>query len=149
MKDENEFNARFSKQIKLMGSSFAVDKNSDRFRLGVADFAIYHQGLALSLESKFVKTLPKKGDAKVLKHPISGAQITYLKRMQLAGVRAGAIVGVLPYKKIVVVPMAYMATNWTLAEFEKLCQVCSKYDFSDVSSMVKFLFNARSIDYLT
>lgn len=91
MRTENEFNARLTKDIRKLGTTYKAIKMSDRFKIGVPDWLMFYEGRAVAVEAKFVQKIPPK--RKVLSHPVTGPQISYMKSLSLAGVPCKVIIG--------------------------------------------------------
>jgi len=141
MATENDFNAKVTDAIRKMGTSYKAMKVSDRFKSGCADWLIFHCGLAVAVEAKYAQSLPKKG--KVLKHPVTGPQRTFLKTMGAANIPGWVILGLADYRKIVAVPLSLLPPdgNWTRAEIDELLLNPYCYSFGEVPEMVKMMFN--------
>lgn len=120
MKDENAFNAHISKELKKLerpGPDFTFYlKAADKFRSGVSDFIIWRRSLTIAIESKFAKVV---GNGLLLSHNFSGAQITFLESMALAGNEAYGLVGVGEEKAMYLVPYNQIPRegNWQAKEF--------------------------------
>jgi len=91
MNTENDFNGYITKEIRKLGTDYKAIKLSDKFKIGLPDWIMFYRGQAVAVESKFVRRLPKRG--KVLKHPVTGPQISYLSSLSMAGVTCKVIVG--------------------------------------------------------
>lgn len=84
MKDENAFNRHLGSELVKFRPGVFYQKISDRFNIGISDFLIWSNGRTLALETKFTqKVEPTK--KKMLNRPFTGAQITFLENMALAG----------------------------------------------------------------
>ena len=120
MKTENEFNALLSKKLKSMSPHIHYIKASDKFTIGVSDFIIWGGGgNSLVMESKFVKEIPGP-NAKLLKHPFSGSQKTFLESVALTKNQAFGLVGVHSWKEMYLIPQPLVKCNWTVSEFQEL-----------------------------
>lgn len=91
-KTEHDMNAFLTAKIKKLGTSYKSLKMSDRFKVGIADFLIFHDGRCVAAECKFVSKIPSKG--RLLSHPLKGPQVTFMKTMQLAGVNSFVLLGI-------------------------------------------------------
>lgn len=145
MKNENEFNAYLTKEIRKLGSDYKAVKMCDRFKVGVPDWLIFYKGKPVAVEAKFVKNLPKTKAGKVLGHPVTGAQITFLKGMALAGVSGKIIIASLEESLVRVVPLEILPENgnFTLEEFKNLTETRS-CKISDINILMGMLFYAGS-----
>ncbi len=143
MKDENEFNSKISKALKPLETrenfTFAV-KAADKFRSGVSDFMIYRGGRATALENKFLRKWPSDR-SKLLSHPFSGPQITYLESLKLAGCGAYGMIGVEEEKAMFLIPQTHIPENgnWKTGEFKS--RAFQRIDWLDVDSLLEELFN--------
>lgn len=103
MKNENAFNAFLSSEMKKLGTSFKSLKLSERYHIGIADFIVFGcDGKSSAIECKFVSKIKSKGS--LLNHPVSGAQMSFLKGMSLAGVNSWVLIGVEPLKMMALIP---------------------------------------------
>lgn len=142
MKTENDFNAYLTKEIRKLGTDYRAVKLCDRFKIGLADWLMFYKGKPVALEAKFVKTLPKTKAKKVLGHPITGPQISFLVGMELAGVRGFAIVASSSDSMMRLIPTHEIPPtgNFTLEEFLKLTETRS-CKISDINILMEMLFN--------
>lgn len=80
MKNENEFNAKFGKELRKFRNLHHY-KASDKFTIGVPDFTIWCSGFSVALEMKFVK---EWSAGKLIKsHEFTGPQVTFLESVGL------------------------------------------------------------------
>ena len=91
MKNENEFNAFLKKEFKKY-SQFKAVKISDRFKIGLPDWLIFHNGKAAAVECKFAKEWYM--DKNILKHTVSKPQITSLKGFSAVSVPSLILIGI-------------------------------------------------------
>jgi len=91
LRTENEFNARLTRDIRKLGTTYKAIKMSDRFKIGVPDWLMFYEGRAVAVEAKFIQKIPAR--RKVLSHPVTGPQISYMKSLTLAGVPCKVIIG--------------------------------------------------------
>jgi len=92
MKNEDAFNAYLSKELKKLAPEFKVLKLCEKYHIGVSDFMLIRGGVACFFETKFLRDDPFKTAGQVLKHPFSGAQMTFLKSMRRAGAMSYGVV---------------------------------------------------------
>jgi len=94
MRNENQFNAWFSKELRTLHSKgYFHLKASDKFTVGVADFIVWGKGNSSVMEVKYIKSLPKPG-CKLLDHTFTGPQVTFLESIGLSGNAAYGLVAV-------------------------------------------------------
>jgi hypothetical protein len=130
MKNEHEFNAYFTKTVKKMGTIYKIIKASDRFKLGVPDWLIIHDGKIVALESKFVKSIPSRG--KILDRQVTMPQVSFLKSIALAGGRAYVIVGIQEIRKFIVAPyIVFNDGNITVEEYRNNPGLFTVYSFGE------------------
>lgn len=99
MKNENEFNAYLKKEFKKF-SQYKAIKVSDRFKIGLPDWLIFHQGRAAAVECKFAKEW--HNGKNVLNHAVSGPQITALNGFSAVSVPALVLIGFADRKEMYV-----------------------------------------------
>jgi len=90
VKNENEFNSFLSREFKKCKGYKAV-KVSDRFKIGLPDWLLFHEGRAVAAECKFAKEW-KKGN--MLGHAVTAPQITALEGFSSVNVSSRVVVGV-------------------------------------------------------
>lgn len=90
MKNENEFNAFLKKEFKKHAEYKAI-KISDRFKIGLPDWLIFHDGAAVAVECKFAKEFKKAG---MLYHKVTPPQLTTLKGFSAVKIPALIVIGV-------------------------------------------------------
>jgi hypothetical protein len=78
MKTEHDFNAWLKKEFRQFDEYKAV-KISDRFKIGLPDWLIFHKGKAVVVECKFAKNMTDKSTKNLLTHSVKPPQITALK----------------------------------------------------------------------
>jgi hypothetical protein len=148
---ENLFNARIMSNIRLLGKSYYALKASDRFRAGISDFIIWHEGLTSTIEAKAIKALPARGSTLVLSHTFQGPQQTFMKDLSLAHVHSWGLVGVIIERKMVLIPREKIpySGNFTRDEFTSLWESSPVFDFDDVGGMLNLIFNVARSDMLS
>jgi len=129
--------------VKRMGNTFKVQKISDRFKAGVSDWLIFHEGLVIAIESKYIHKVPLQPGTKLLRHVVSGPQRTYMKTLAEAHVPCWVIVGIGTERRIIVVPFSALpaAGNWTAAEFTEQREVSSVYAYDGIPMMIRDMFD--------
>jgi hypothetical protein len=91
MKTEHDFNAWLKKELKRFDSYKAV-KISDRFKIGLPDWLIFHHGRAVVVECKFIQDITKS--KYLLGHPVTRPQITSLKSFEAVDVLPFILIGI-------------------------------------------------------
>jgi len=142
VKTENDFNRHVTKQIRLLGTSVCAVKFSDRFKAGISDWVIFKAGKAVAAEAKFIRELPGPKAAKALKHPVSGPQLTFLKKMTLCGARGFIFLGIASLKKILVINQLEvpMSGNFTPAWLIEKLEAGPVFSFHDLEGVVDYIF---------
>jgi hypothetical protein len=117
---EGDFNARLTRGFKPLSPDLLALKTSDRFHAGVPDFILVYKAQTAALEVKYVSSWPTN-QAKLLGHPFQGPQITYLRRLHLAGARAFGLVGIKPAHAMYLIAHDELPEdgNWSVAEFTR------------------------------
>ena len=121
MKTEGEFNSFLSKEFSRLTPMLKYLKASDRFAIGVSDFLLWYKGRSRGLECKFVKEI-KSQNRKILEHPFSGAQVTFLEGLVLSGSDGFGLVGIKSLKKMYLLDVSVLiqGTNWKAKDFFNL-----------------------------
>lgn len=142
MKTENDFNRHVTKQIRLLGTSVCAVKFSDRFKAGISDWMIFKAGRVVAAESKFIRELPGPRATNVLKHPVSGPQFTFLKKMTLCGARSFVFLGIGCLKKIVLIRQIEVpqSGNFSPEWLEKKLKEGPVFSFHDLEGVVDYIF---------
>lgn len=143
MKTENDFNAELSKKLKKYSPEVHTIKISDKFTVGISDFLIMCMGKTLALETKFEKSFPQRQTSQVLSHPFSGAQLTFLESVALAGNMGYGMVAIEETQKMYVFPYAAIPVsgNFTRAEFES--RFVAEIPLNEMDRFLLFFFNWR------
>lgn len=140
--NENSFNAYLSKEFRTRHNRLGMFhvKASDKFTAGVSDFLLWGRGVAAGLETKFVKTINRKGGTLVLDHTFTGPQLTFLESLILSGSRAYGLVAVEDDKKMFLFNSQLLpeSGNWTVDEFVGQGKRC--LDFSDIDGLIEAIF---------
>lgn len=92
MKNETDFRQRVEKLLK---DECAVYYMSSMNRAGIPDLHVIYDQVCGWFELKFVQSLPKSPQARVLDHTLSGGQRRFLKAASGRGIQALALVGYL------------------------------------------------------
>lgn len=128
MKNEHEFNAYITKTVKKLGTDYKIIKASDRFKLGVPDWLIIHEGRVVALESKFIKSVPSRG--KLLDRQVTMPQVSFMKSIVLAGGRSFVIVGIQEIREFIVAPyVVFNEGNITVDEYSNNSGLFTVYSF--------------------
>lgn len=116
MKTEGDFNAALSKQLRKAGI-FAI-KVADKFTIGISDFLILHNSRTLAMECKFISDWPSD-KARLLKHPFSGEQLTFMESVRLAGHMAVGLIAVKEAGRMFLVESRLIphSGNWVSGDF--------------------------------
>jgi hypothetical protein len=126
-----------------MGSAYKAIKTSDRFHAGISDWLVFHKGKVAAIEAKFVSVPSKRG--KLLKHPVSGPQQTFMKVMRECGVPGYALIGFGDTRRMVTIPIEDIppSGNWTVDEFFLKSTSSSfwwTFNFNEVPNMMHTIF---------
>jgi len=142
VKTENDFNKYVTKQVRLLGTSVSAVKFSDRFKAGVSDWMFFKAGMAAAVEAKFIKDLPGPKASLALKHPVSGPQITFLRKMTLCGVRSFVFLGIGSLKKIILIRQLEITDsgNFSPEWVREKLEVGPVFSFHDVEGIVDYIF---------
>lgn len=137
MKTEGEFSSYLTRKIRELGPKYKAVKLSDRFRIGLADWIIIHEGRVAALEAKFVKQLPKRGQ--LLKHPVTGPQMTSLLSMSMAGCRSWVLIANGPARTMAAVPFVDVPPTGNFpSDFFETTELI--YTFNDVPLLLNAIF---------
>jgi hypothetical protein len=92
--NETSFKKELRETVKAVyGTRVHMWNTTDKFVQGIPDTCVTFTGISMGWEAKFVKQLPKTMGAKVLKHTVSGPQLTWLTNNVLAGGVGVVVVG--------------------------------------------------------
>lgn len=141
MKNENAFNAYLSKEFRARHSKGIYHtKVSDKFTAGISDFLLWGKSLSAAAETKLVKTLDLRPDTILLKHPFSGAQLTFLESIWLTGNPAWGIVGVVDSRSIYVIEGMHIPKNgnWLVSEFKNQ-PYKKRFEWDDIDGLLDTL----------
>lgn len=141
MKNENEFNRHLKSGFQKVGTSIKAIKVSDRFHIGASDWLVFVKGNCHAIEAKFVKKLQNRG--KLLRHVVSGPQVTFMHSMELAGVKSWVLIGVGDLRKMFLLRWDYFyeSGNMAVEDFRILLdrdEILS-FPMSDVDELVGYL----------
>jgi len=144
MRDESAFNQYLGKELtKLHQQKLSHMKAADKFRSGVSDFLVWWMGTSLALECKFVKNtgqLPYDSKKKLLSHPFTGEQITFLEGISLSGNLAWGLVALDFSKQMILIPCREIPEvgNWRICDFlEEADGVFKAFYYNDVKAMLE------------
>lgn len=147
MKNEDAFNAYLSKALRALPGTHAL-KMSEKYHVGIADFSLWRGGRGVLFETKFVQTI--RGAGKLLKHPFTGPQQTFLETAVRAGTPAFGVIGCNDIYKLWVIPFQCIPSegNWTCNDFIKVTYSDNIYEFDigEVDLFASHLFTYRVED---
>jgi len=85
MQTEHRLNAQITTVLKKVGYMYI--KTSEKYMAGVSDFLVWRDGIGLALEVKMSRKrmLNKEVKGKLLSHPFSSKQISFLKGFSIIG----------------------------------------------------------------
>lgn len=138
MRDENEFNKTITEGIKRLGTSYRAIKASDRFHIGMPDWFIFHDGRTAAVEAKFVKEEKQKGA--VLSYKMTGAQYSFMQKMELAGVPGWLLLGVKDVRRMFLIPAVEVIDGQIYWEDFVHNPHWKGFYFHEVRDMVDWLF---------
>lgn len=140
MKTEHQINALISKTLKKSGCFFYL-KTSEKYISGVSDFLVWMDGRGLAMEVKLAKPVPEKSKRKLLSHPFSTEQISFLEGFHRIG--GGISCGIVCIGGSKLYPIKWeeipASGNWRSDEFlEKYGDV--GFDISDIVNLMNFIY---------
>ena len=92
--NETSFKKEMRETVKaIYGTRVHMWNTTDKFVQGIPDTLLTFGGISIGWEAKFVKAPPKSMTAKMLKHPVSGPQLSFLQNNALAGGVGVVVVG--------------------------------------------------------
>lgn len=140
MKNEDAFNHWLSKELKTFRPDVMALKMAEKFHIGVADFMFVKGGKVVYVETKFLREPPTSKNT-VLKHPFSGAQLTFLRNMQKAGARCFGAVGLGYADEILIFTYDELPMwgNWSLAAWQDA--KAEAFHFDHLERMLDYLFD--------
>lgn len=141
MKNENEFNAFLKGDFRRCKGYKAI-KVSDRFKIGLPDWLIFHDGRAVAAECKFAKTW-KKGN--MLAHPVTPPQITSLEGFSAVFVSTAIIIGVADPRVIYVGRYKDLTPSGNVTG-EILDRDFRKFQFGDVRWILEHMFGIHTAE---
>jgi hypothetical protein len=142
MKSENDFNRYLSKEFRTMRNLMCI-KTADKYTPGISDFLLWSKGRGAFLETKFIKKIPST-TAKLLRHPFSSKQVSFLKGMtNVAGCPAWGVIGVQLEKKIYAFPswMIPSEGNWIVEEFLRMKSKLDQTLYNDERAIKIYTFD--------
>ena len=140
MKTEGEFNAYLSKQLKKYNPQVASVKIADKFQVGISDFLIWANSKSLALETKHIMDLPERKTTKILTHPFSGAQLTFLETISLAGSMGYGLISIDSEQRFYVIHYKDIPSdgNFTRAQFEAVTK--ASFSYKEIDQFLSFFF---------
>ena len=136
MKNENEFNAFLKKEFKKH-SEYKAIKVSDRFKIGLPDWLVFHEGRAAAVECKFAGEW--YDDKNILKHTVSRPQITCLNGFSAVAVPSLILVGIADKKKMYVGRPEHLTTSGNVTG-TILYNHFFSFDFKEIKELLKNFF---------
>lgn len=137
MKNENEFNAYLQKEFKKHSEYKAV-KVSDRFKIGLPDWLIFHTGCAAAVECKYAKTW--RLNQNMLGHPVSRPQITALKSFHNVNIPSAILIGVDDAKTMYLGPYEVVTKTGNVTGEIMQQGGFQVFKMSEVHDLLKYLF---------
>lgn len=140
MKTEGELNGKLGKMLNKKSPELKYVKVADKFTLGISDFLIWWRGMSAAVEVKFIKVYPKRGSSKLLSHPFSGTQLSFLFEMECSGAFSFGLVGVDCEKRLYLVPREEIPKtgNWEHLRFKE--SQYTWYDYKDIDGLLEGIF---------
>jgi hypothetical protein len=136
MKTEHDFNAWLKKELRRVAEYKAV-KISDRFKIGLPDWLIFHHGRAVVVECKFIPDLAKNKN--LLGHPVTRPQITSLKSFEAVDVLPFVLVGVRG-ENIMYLGSYHELTSSGNVTLDILDSAFKMYGHSQISLLLEYMF---------
>lgn len=136
--NESAFKLEFRKSGANI-SDFMIWPQNDMFQAGIPDMAAIYKGRHISIEAKFVSSLPARGSSKVLRHELSELQYGFLKRVNGVGAFGVLLIG------FDGVAVAYtgdsVKTNYTVSEVKEAPRIYKldggKWDIKKFLEVIK------------
>ena len=141
MRDENDFNAFLSKALRELQPQTYTLKMAEKYHIGIADFQMTRAGRNVTFESKLLRDPLGHRATKLLKHPFTGPQLTYLRGQWRAGAKCFGVIGVDFTKVIHVIPLDELPSdgNWSPHEWANVRS--AKYSYDQIHAMADYMFN--------
>lgn len=133
--NESEFNTQVRKDLRDVVPNIHVWNNTDKFRFGLPDTSLVHEGCYYAIEGKFVFRLPKRATSKCLSHEVTATQQEFIRKVRLAGGYACILVGL----KDVAAVMLDIKTNYTLDELLKAPRITRARGRWDVQPLLNII----------
>ena len=144
MRTENQFNAYLSGEFKRFYPKLTYMKTSDKYNVGVPDFFLWAYGTCRGLESKFIKKLPENADSKLLEHPFSPTQLTFLHKIEGTFNHGFGVIGCDANKIMYVIRSPFIPSNgnMTRQELQDLIDMgkVTLFEFEDIEAFFDHLF---------
>lgn len=144
MKNEDAFNAYLSKEIGKLAPHTAKLKMAEKYHVGIPDFCLWQAGRSVVFECKFIAAAVITG-GKILKHPFTGPQLTFLQTLLRARVPAFGVIGINGAGGMWLLPADVITAhgNWVTEEFGVTVKNLSWHPFHDVPGLVSTMFSYR------
>lgn len=137
MKSEHEFNAFLKKEFRKY-SEYKAIKISDRFKIGLPDWLIFHDGRAVAVECKWAKEY--KIESNILGHSLSAPQVTVLKSFEGVQVPAVVLVGLSDTKTMAVGSWAAFTKGGNITGRIMINARFEFFPMTDTYDLLKHLF---------
>lgn len=137
MKSEHQFNAFLKKEFKKH-EDFKAVKVSDRFKIGLPDWMIFHSGRAVVVECKWAATCSLTVNA--LGHTLSKTQITALKSFSKVGVTGAVLIGFGPTKSMSVGCYSHFNDAGNI-KGSVVHELFTTFEMSDTLGLLQYLFS--------
>lgn len=120
MRTEHQLNAHITTVLKKTG--FMYLKTSEKYMAGVSDFLVWKDGIGLAMEVKMAKKRLTNNTAigKLLGHPFSSKQISFLKGFsKIGGGKAWGVIYLPTLKRVYPVRWSEIpdSGNWSTKDF--------------------------------
>jgi hypothetical protein len=139
--NEDAFNAYISKELGRLTPHTAKLKMAEKYHIGVPDFCVWRGGRSVVFECKFIPGIIKPG--KLLKHPFTGTQLTFLQALIRAGVPSFGVIGCGINATMWLLPANLITShgNWVAEDFWAATKNLIRHDFSDIPGLVDSMFS--------
>lgn len=140
MKNEHALNSSLSKGMNYFSPNLKHVKISDKYSIGISDFLLWMDGESAAMEVKFIKDYPKRGGTKLLSHPFSGVQLSFLHEIDATKNGGYGLVGVDSERRMYIIPYWRLPEegNWTKDSFKH--EEYMWYDFKDIDGLLNYIF---------
>lgn len=84
--NEATFKRELREAVKsVYGSAVHMWNTTDRFNKGIPDTCLTYSSVSMGWEAKFITELPLRDTSRILKHEVSGPQLSFLRNNAMAG----------------------------------------------------------------